>query len=435
MSTSTGDPATENRPAPLGLRRDGLYPDPEVTALREHHGSCPVTTLAGHRAELVTGFHDARTVHGDPAFGFAAVPPPPGIGAELGAAEMKRRRSGMLLMLDPPDHTRLRRMLTGRFTVRAMKALEPRVTAIVDDALTAMADGGPPADLVADFALPVPSLVICELLGVPYADRDGFQARAFQTLRSDLGPAERAEVIGASRAYMGTLVARARRDPGDDLIGMLIREYGDRPAAEGGIDDDELAGLANLLLVAGHETTSNVIALGTLAVLRDPAQMALLRAAVDDPDPAALHRAVEEMLRIVSPVSAGFPRMATRDIAVGSHRDPGRDVGDRVAVRRQPGPGAGPGEPRRARPRPGAAPPRRLRLRHPPLPRGPARPDRAADRVRRTPATVPRAGPRGRPGGTRVPPRRPHPRRGNAARHLVTGGRQRGASRPRFSSA
>jgi cytochrome P450 len=328
---------------PLGLRRDGLDPDPEVTALREHDGICPVTTLAGHRAELVAGFQDARTVHGDPAFGFEAVPPPPGMPAEVGAAEIRRRRSGMLLMLDPPDHTRLRRMLTGRFTVRAMKALEPRVAAIVDEALEAMAHGGPPADLVADFALPVPSLVICELLGVPYADRDGFQARAFQTLRSDLAPAERAEVIRASREYMATLVARARQDPGDDLIGMLVREHGDRPAADGGIDDDELAGLANLLLVAGHETTSNVIALGTLQLLRDPAQLALLRTAVDDPDPAALHRAVEEMLRVVSPVSAGFPRMATRDVVVGSHEVPAGTLvtASLCAANRDPALGAG----------------------------------------------------------------------------------------------
>jgi cytochrome P450 len=315
------DPATD-RPAPLGLRRDGLEPDPEVTALREHGGTCPVTTLAGHRAELVAGFQDARTVHGEPAFGFEAVPPPPGLVGELTVAEMARRRSGMLLMLDPPDHTRLRRMLTGRFTVRAMTALEPRVAAIVEDALETMAAAGPPADLVADFALPVPSLVICELLGVPYADRAGFQERAERTLRSDLTPGERTEVIRASRAYMGTLVAQARRDPGDDLIGMLVREHGDRPAADGGIDDEELAGLANLLLVAGHETTSNVIALGTLELLRDPAQMALLRAAVEDPEPAALHRAVEEMLRLVSPVSAGFPRVATRDVVVGTHEIP-----------------------------------------------------------------------------------------------------------------
>ncbi len=307
---------------PLGLRRDGLAPDPRVTALRDEDGMCPVTTLAGHRAELLAGFHDARAVHGDPAFGFEAVPPPPGTAEELTAAEMHRRRSGMLLALDPPDHTRLRRMLTGRFTVRAIRALEPRITAIVEDALDRMAGRDAPADLVADFALPVPSLVICELLGVPYADRTEFQERAERTLRSDLTPAERSEVIRASRAYMGTLVERARRDPGDDLLGMLIREHGDRPAAEGGIDDAELAGLANLLLIAGHETTSNVIALGALEVLTNPDQMAVLRAAVEDPDPAPMTRAVEEMLRHVSPVSAGFPRVACRDVVVGTHAIP-----------------------------------------------------------------------------------------------------------------
>jgi cytochrome P450 len=318
VSTSTDHP-TDDRPARLGLRRDGLDPDPQVTELREQDGICPVTTLIGHRAELVAGYQDARTVHGDPAFGFEAVPPPPGMPGSLDADELLRRRAGMLLALDPPHHTRLRRMLTGRFTVRAMKALEPRVTAIVDEALEQMVAGGPPADLVADFALPVPSLVICELLGVPYADRAEFQDRAARTLESDLSPAERSQVIVASRAYMGTLVERARRDPGDDLIGMLVREHGDRPSTEGGIDDDELAGLANLLLVAGHETTSNVIALGALEVLTDPGQMAVLRSAVDAEDPAPLNAAVEEMLRHISPVSAGFPRMATRDVAVGSH--------------------------------------------------------------------------------------------------------------------
>ena len=307
---------------PWGLRRDGFAPDPLVTALRESGGTCPVTTLVGHRAELVAGYEDARAVHGDPAFGFEAMPAPPGAVGAVDAEELARRRGGMLLALDPPDHTRLRRMLAGRFTVRAMRALEPRISALVDDALDRMAAAGPPADLVADFALPVPSLVICELLGVPYADRDAFQARAARTLESDVPLPERVELQRSSRAYMATLVERARREPGDDLVSMLVGEHGDRPAAEGGIDDDELAGLANLLLVAGHETTSNVLALGALAVLTDPAQRAVLQDAVTDPDGAALGRAVEEMLRHLSVVSAGFPRMASRDVVVGSRTIP-----------------------------------------------------------------------------------------------------------------
>ena len=230
-------------------------------------------------------------MHGDPVFGFEALPRRPG--STPGAEDLPAPARGKLLMLDPPDHTRLRRMLTGEFTVRAMAAWS-RASPRSSTRPWRSWPTGPPADLVADFALPMPSLVICELLGslpaTARASRPG-GPRA----RSDIRP--EAEVVIASREYMATLVARARREPGDDLIGMLVREHGDTPAAEGGIDDDELAGLANLLLVAGHETTSNVIALGTLALLRDPAQIALLRAAVDGPDPAAPHRAVEEMLR------------------------------------------------------------------------------------------------------------------------------------------
>ncbi|MFC5063962.1 cytochrome P450 [Actinomycetospora atypica] len=316
MST---DQATDQPPR-LGLRRDGLAPDPAVTAMRDAGGTCPVTTLVGHRATLVAGHAEARTVHGDPAFGFEGLPLPPGVGP----AELAQRRTGMLLALDPPHHTRLRRMLTGSFTVRAMKALEPRIDAIVEQALDAMGSAGAPADLVTAFALPVPSLVICELLGVPYDDRDEFTARAERTLRSDLTPDERRDLFAASSQYMASLVARARREPGDDLLGMLVREHGDLPPAEGGIDDDELAGLANLLLVAGHETTSNVIALGTLELLREPTQTAALRASLDDP--AALNRAVEEFLRYVSPVSAGFPRAASRDVVVGDHEIPAGTV-------------------------------------------------------------------------------------------------------------
>jgi cytochrome P450 len=124
---------------------------------------------------------------------------------------------------------------------------------------------------------------------------------------------------------------------------MLVRDHGDRPAAEGGIDDEELAGLANLLLIAGHETTSNVIALGTLAVLRDPDQMAVLRAAVDAGDPAPMNAAVEEMLRYISPVSAGFPRMATGDVAVGGHDVPAGTLmtASLCAANRDPALGAG----------------------------------------------------------------------------------------------
>jgi cytochrome P450 len=196
-------------------------------------------------------------------------------------------------------------MLTPEFTIRRMKRLEPRIVEIVDAQLDAMETAGPPADLVAGFALPIPSLVICELLGVPYDDRDDFQRRSARQLDLSIPIAERLEVIRQGRAYMGSLVERSRRQPGDDILGMLVREHG----AE--LTDDELIGVASLLLLAGHETTSNMLGLGTLALLRHPDQLAAVR---DDPD--AIGPAIEELLRWLSIVHSAIPRITTTDVEI-----------------------------------------------------------------------------------------------------------------------
>jgi cytochrome P450 len=194
-------------------------------------------------------------------------------------------------------------MLTPEFTVRRMRRLEPRIVEIVDQHLVAMEQAGPPADLVADFALPIPSLVICELLGVPYTDRTSFQARTSRLLDIALPMEERLELSRESRAYMAELVTRAQLEPGDDMLGMLVREHGDD------LSTDELIGVAGLLLVAGHETTSNMLGLGTLALLRHPEQLELVRE-----DPAAVVPAVEELLRWLGIVHSGIPRTTTRDV-------------------------------------------------------------------------------------------------------------------------
>jgi cytochrome P450 len=187
-----------------------------------------------------------------------------------------------------------------------MRRLEPRIIEIVDDHLDAMEKAGPPSDLVADFALPIPSLVICELLGVPYADRADFQARTSRLLDISLPMEERQAVGQESRAYMADLVARAQAEPGDDMLGMLVREHGDD------LTTDELIGIAGLLLIAGHETTSNMLGLGTLALLQHPDQLALVR-----DDPAAVAPAVEELLRFLGIVHSGIPRTTTQDVEVG----------------------------------------------------------------------------------------------------------------------
>jgi cytochrome P450 len=201
-------------------------------------------------------------------------------------------------------------MLTPEFTVRRMRRLEPRIVEIVDDHLDAMEQAGSPADLVRDFALPIPSLVICELLGVPYADRASFQARASGLLDLSLPVEERLELGRESRAYMADLVARAQAEPGDDMLGMLVRERG--AGSEGGLSTDELIGIAGLLLIAGHETTSNMLGLGTLALLRHPEQLAVVR-----DDPAAVGPAVEELLRWLGIVHSGVPRTTTQDVELG----------------------------------------------------------------------------------------------------------------------
>jgi cytochrome P450 len=296
---------------PLHMRRDGFDPVPEMAALRDEEGVRLVETSFGSPAYLVTRHAEVKQVLADSARfsnagrrAFDAPGAPP-----VSEEERERMRAGNLLGFDPPEHTRLRRMLTPEFTVRRMRRLEPRIVEIVEQHLQAMQTAGPPADLVADFALPIPSLVICELLGVPYADRASFQARTSRLLDISLPMDERLELGRESRAYMADLVDRAQGAPGEDMLGMLVREHG---SGHGGdLSTDELIGIAGLLLVAGHETTSNMLGLGTLALLRHPEQLARVR---DDP---AVVPAVEELLRWLGIVHSGIPRTTTQDVELG----------------------------------------------------------------------------------------------------------------------
>ena len=298
---------------PIHMQRDGFNPAPEMSELRDGQGVRRVRTPFGVDAWLVTRFADVREVLSDPArFSNARVSvderrragmPP------MSEEEIARMRAGNLLALDPPEHSRVRRMLTPEFTVRRMRRLEPRIHEIVDEHLDAMQRTGPPSDLVADFALPVPSLVICELLGVPYADRAEFQARTSRQLDLSLPVEERFRLAQESRAYMSELVGRAQARPGEDMLGMLVREHGDD------LSTDELIGIASLLLIAGHETTANMLGLGTLALLRHPDQLAIVR---DEPE--RVDAAVEELLRWLSIVHSGTAKIATTEVEIAGQR-------------------------------------------------------------------------------------------------------------------
>ncbi len=295
------------------MQRSGFDPTAELSRLRDGKGIERVRTPFGTGAWLVTRFADVREVLSDPArFSNARVSSReggrPGL-PPMSKEELARMRAGNLLAADPPEHTRLRRMLTPEFTVRRMRRLEPRIREIVAEHLDAMEREGPPADLVADFALPVPSLVVCELLGVPYADRAGFQERTNKQLDLSIPVEERLRLGKESRAYMAELVARATAAPGEDMLGMLVREHGDD------LSSDELIGIASLLLIAGHETTSNMLGLGTLALLRHPDQLAIVR---DRPE--TVDAAVEELLRWLSIVHSGTAKVTTTEVEIAGQR-------------------------------------------------------------------------------------------------------------------
>jgi cytochrome P450 len=303
---------TQTPTMPLHMQRVGFDPIEELARARADDGVVQVVMPFGMPAYLVTRYEDIREVLSDSArFSNARTDISLAEQLQLSQDEIAQRRAGQLLGLDPPQHTRLRRMLTAEFTVRQIRRLAPRIQEIVESHLDDLERDGPPADLVARFALPIPSLVICELLGVPYSERGHFQERTRRQLDFSVPPEEQLVLQRESREFMQEQVARAQAEPGDDLLGMLVREHGDD------LSNDELVGIALLLLIAGHETTANMLGLGTLALLRHPEQLALVR-----DDPASIEPAVEELLRWLSIVPAGILRTTTTEVTLAGHTIP-----------------------------------------------------------------------------------------------------------------
>ncbi|MFI7131527.1 cytochrome P450 [Nonomuraea sp. NPDC050153] len=286
-------------------------PAPEVTALRAEQ---PVVRLAAPEGApgvwLVTGYGPVRQILADPRFSSRyETQYHPSMGGQLPPAPV-----GDLTGMDAPEHTRIRKLLTGKFTVRRMNLLTERVTEITRERLDAMERQGPPADLVEVFAQPIPALMICELLGVPYEDRERFQGRA-RTVTDPGDPEVQYAAFMELGAYLRDLALAKRAEPTDDLLSDL--------ATGGDLTDDELGGVAALLFGAGLDTTANMLALGTFALLRDPAQLAALR---DDPGLAA--GAVEELLRYLSIAALGM-RGVLEDVELGGRQ---LKAGDTVVI-------------------------------------------------------------------------------------------------------
>ncbi|OLF07030.1 cytochrome [Actinophytocola xinjiangensis] len=296
-------------PSPLPMtRRDPFDPPEELASLRRDHPLSPLAYPDGHTGWLVTTHALARTVLADPRFSARSeLTHRPVFENELQAQPPQPAPPGMFITMDPPDHTRYRSLLTGQFTVRRMRQLADRIDGFTTERLDSMERHGPPLDLVEAFARPVPALVICELLGVPYADRDRFQTD-LTTLTDTRSTSEQAmaAVVDIS-TYLGELVAAKRRAPTDDLLAGLV--------GGGELTDVELTNIAFMLLGAGLDTTTHMLALGTFALLRHPHQLAALR---DQDDPETTDRAVEELLRHLSIVMATV-RTATEDLELAGH--------------------------------------------------------------------------------------------------------------------
>lgn len=305
---------TASVPHGLPTARDAgpFVPPREITRLREARPVSPLIFPDGHAGWLVTGYEEVRALLADTRFSSRqdigivhALDANPDMPAQT---EPSPQIPGLFVAMDPPDHTRLRRKLIGAFTVRRMKQLEEHIAEVVERQLDEMAALTPPVDLVRAFALPVPSLVICELLGVPYADRETFQTNSAKFLLRDQPLEEKMGAYGAMMGYLAELVTAKRAEPGEDILSDLARDAD--------LSIEELTGISFLLLLAGHETTANMLALGTFALLENPEQLAELRA-----DLALMPDAVEELMRYLS-VADIFYRYATEDLELGGETIP-----------------------------------------------------------------------------------------------------------------
>lgn len=293
----------------MPLKRHGLDPVDDLRLRREQAPVSRIKLPLGVTAWLVTGYEESKTVLGGTAAfsndfrhlagvaGFDEAEDPGGLG-----------------FADPPEHTRLRRVLTPEFTGRRLARLVPQVEQIVEEQLDAMAEaadaGDDPVDLVAAFAMTVPSLSICALLGVPYEDRDDFQR--LSTARFDMLDSADASLaaITDSLTYLLGIVKAQRAAPGEGLLGRLVTDHGDE------FTDQELAGLADGLLTGGLETTASMLALGTVLLMSNPEAMAAVR----DDAAAAVGPFVEELLRYLAVVQVAFPRFAREDVEVGGQQ-------------------------------------------------------------------------------------------------------------------
>jgi cytochrome P450 len=289
-------PLETDRPTPF---------DPPVK-LRERP---PLSRLAypdGHIGWVATGHAATRAILADPRFSTRRELLHQPVGRERAHERPTPAEPGIFPHMDPPEHTRYRRLLSNHFGPRRVAELTPAIRRYTEQALDAMADGGPPVDLVTSFALPVPAMVICELLGVPAKDRHLVQAATAVMNDLDSTPEQAVDAVISITGTVRDLVTRVRAEPSEGLLGDV--------AASGELTDEELTNLGMVLLATGHLPTSSMIALGTFVLLTDAGQRARLIE-----DPALAEPAVEELLRYLSILQFDVRRTALVDVEIDGH--------------------------------------------------------------------------------------------------------------------
>jgi cytochrome P450 len=282
-----------------------LAPPTEFASWRQESG-LQRAMWNGQQVWSVSRYQDIRAALVDPRLSAETLP-------DLFDAASGNAAPVIFARTDDPEHHRLRRMMTSQFTFRRTDAMRPQIQKLVDDYLDAMIDKGPPADIVRDFGLPVPSMVIALLLGVPPEDLELFQHNTAAGLDVNSTDEERARGFIEMYAYIQELVPRKERDPGDDLISRLITDY----VATGQLDFNTVAVNAVIMMQAGHETTANMISLGTVALLEHPEVFERLG---QTDDAAVITNAIEELMRYLSIVHAQVDRIATEDLVLGGQQ-------------------------------------------------------------------------------------------------------------------
>jgi cytochrome P450 len=304
MSMVPGDDAL--RPRFPYRRADPLQPPPQYAQARSTQPILPVSLWNGRRAWILTRYDDMRSVVTDPRFsGEFAHPDFPTV-TEARVVVDKEERA--FVGMDNPRHDHYRRMFTKEFSAKRMMALRPKMAAIANRLIDALVAQPQPADLVAAIAVPFPSLVMCDLVGSSYDDHRFIIECAAGRHGLLQTPAEASQKARALADYFMRLILSKEKEPGDDLVSRVIEEH----VRPGRLSREDFAEIGAMILRAGHDTTTNMIGLGTLILLHHPEQAAAVR---DQPE--LVPGAVEELLRYISPVQFLPRRVALEDVAIG----------------------------------------------------------------------------------------------------------------------